>query len=59
MRERLVKSLIGIYFRERITNPKNSKNRENPQERRELVKFLNENFSLSRWNNGIQVQLDG
>ncbi len=38
MREHLVRSLIGYYFRERITNPKNSMNRENPQGRLEKFK---------------------
>jgi hypothetical protein len=35
MRERLVRLPIGDYFRERITNPKNSEGRDNPQGRLE------------------------
>ena len=40
MLEHLDKSLIGYYFRERITNPENSMNRDNQQERLELEKFI-------------------
>lgn len=39
MLERLVRFQVGYYFREKITNPKNLENRDNQQERLELVKF--------------------
>jgi len=41
MRERLVRRLVGYYFRERIANPKNLNDRENPQGRLEKRDYLN------------------
>ena len=41
MRETLVKHSVGYYRREMIANPKNLNDRDNPQERLELEKFIN------------------
>ena len=37
MLERLVKHSVGFYFREKIANPENLNDKDNQQERLELV----------------------
>ena len=40
MRENAVKLMIGYYFSNRITTPKNSSNRHNPQVRQLNIKKI-------------------